>query len=166
MNKLSKNLKAYAPLFDRLIDVDPQSSQEAPPLRTYGRKELQSSIQKELESLLNTRPNIKRLESFPNDYSDILGTTLFYGAHNFSSLDITSAQGKEDVRLSLMQAIQHFEPRLQDISVQIVRFEKNTQCLYVIINGTVTMGNIRESWSFPITVTDVEITKSQEVLAG
>lgn len=166
MNKLSKNIRIPAPLFDRLIDENPETTTEPSPLRTYNREQLKDSIQRELQALLNTRPNTKRLEGLEDDPHNIAATTLFYGAHNFSFVDVTSASGKEQVKTTLAQAIENFEPRLTNIQVTITEFERNAQRLKVIIEGYVKIGELREHWSFPVIINDVEISKPQELLAG
>lgn len=166
MAKASKDNKAPVPLFDRLVDLDPATTQEAVSLRTYDRDQLKDSIRRELETLLNTRPNLKRLDNLEDGAEEILGTTLFYGAHNFSFVDVTSSSGKDKVKQSLVRAIHDFEPRLKNVSVRIQHFEKNTQRLHVIISGFVQLGDVRESWTFPIVIADVDITKPVESLAS
>lgn len=166
MAKTSKDHKAPVPLFDRLVDMNPETTQEPLPLRAYDRDQLKASIQKELEALLNTRPNTKRLEALEEGAEELAGTTLFYGAHHFSAVDVTSASGKEQIKHALVEAIAYFEPRLKNVSVKILQFEKNTQHLHVLIDGSVQVGDIRENWSFPVVITDVEITKPIEVLAS
>ena len=46
---------ARAPLFDRLVDLDPSTQEESRPLRVQSRMELKASVRQEVGWLLNTR---------------------------------------------------------------------------------------------------------------
>lgn len=162
-NKIPKTLQAPVPLFDRLMDDNPSSDEESTPLRRYSRDELKASIQREVEQLLNTRPGYLRLQELDEPDEMVEGTTLFYGAHYFGDFDVTSSEGRRQIARSLAQSIERFEPRLQDVTVAISDFDKVKSRLAVVIDGTLVSGNIREQWSFPVQISDVEINKSEDL---
>ncbi|USO01759.1 MAG: type VI secretion system baseplate subunit TssE [Alphaproteobacteria bacterium] len=161
--KIPKSLQAPVPLFDRLVDNNPRSDEEPTPLRRYNRDQLKESMHHEIEMLLNTRPGHLRLQELDEPDESVAGTTLFYGAHYFGDHDVTSTEGKANIKHLLAQTIARFEPRLEDIKVEINAFDRVKQRLSVIIDGTLVSGNIREQWSFPVSISDVEITKNESL---
>lgn len=163
--KIPKSLQAPVPLFDRLIDENPSSDEEKTPLRHYTRDALKASIQREVEMLLNTRPGYLRLQELDEPDEMVAGTTLFYGAHYFGDYDVTASKGRRYIARDLAQTIARFEPRLQEVTVVIAKFDKITSRLFVEINGILASGNIREQWAFPVQISDVQIN-TNETLAS
>ncbi len=161
--RIPKSLQAPVPLFDRLIDENPSTNTEKTPLRHYSRDELKDSIQREVEMLLNTRPGYLRLQELDEPDEMVAGTTLFYGAHYFGDYDVTSSGGRRSIAKDLAQTIERFEPRLQEVAVDISKFDKITSRLFVQINGTLVSGNIREQWAFPVQISDVQINTNEHL---
>lgn len=75
---------------------------------------LQDSIGRELRRLFNTRSPLSAA-----DYAQGSGTVLEYGIPDFSALSAQNAADLQQLAATLRQAVQRYEPRLTDVSVQV-----------------------------------------------
>ena len=81
------------PLFDRLMDDDPETLSEHPVKKYYNRSEVIRSIEREVERILNTRATVKRAEY--DDFSENplnFGLPEMFGLGDFSQFDATNMQ--------------------------------------------------------------------------
>lgn len=124
-------------LLDRLTDLDPKSSVEAPPSWTASVRQLKASLRHDLEWLLNTRRiPTPAPEGFPE-----LARSLFH----FGFPDITSlGRDSKDVRVKLMRQVEEtielFEPRLAGVRVSLAESEDNGKReLRFLIEGLLRM---------------------------
>src|SRR5579864_6435199 len=102
---------ARALLFDRLVDLEPQTQKEIRPLRVLDKKGLKDSVRRELGRLLNTRrpiPLAPHLEE---------RTVINYGIPDFSSLSPHSDNDRKRLEFWMQEAIKNFEPRLVNVKV-------------------------------------------------
>ena len=134
-----------APLFDRLVDLDPQAPAEPRPLRTLDPRGLRESVRRELERMLNTR------SSLPVDQLDQRAelTVLEYGIPDLSAF---SAGSEEDlVRLAgvVARAVAAFEPRLRRVRVAVDRLQDGLRALWLRIDADLVVGEVAEPISFP-----------------
>ncbi|HEY3568171.1 MAG TPA: type VI secretion system baseplate subunit TssE [Thermoanaerobaculia bacterium] len=136
-----------APLFDRLVDREPQSPAEPRPLRTLDPRGLRESVRRELERMLNTR------SSLPVDRLVARGelTVLEYGIPDLSAF----SAGNEDDRRLLLQlvarAVAAFEPRLRGVRVgfESERLEEGRHALRLRIDADLVTDEVAEPVSFP-----------------
>src|SRR5437762_726666 len=103
---------APVPLFDRLIDDDPDTLHEQPTKRYYNRFELIQSIEREVARILNTRATVKRAEY--DDFSEDrlnFGLPEMFGLGDFSQYDATNQEDWARIADLCEQAIMRYEPR-------------------------------------------------------
>jgi len=107
------NLIDYIALFDNQADatyVDTESM-------------LLVSLQRDIRNLLNTRiPLIENIKG------DILSKSLLaYGIRDFSGFILQSTANKEELRISIVHALETFEARLKNIAVEITENSNDTE---------------------------------------
>jgi type VI secretion system protein ImpF len=134
-----------APLFDRLVDREPQVPAEPRPLRTLDPRGLRESVRRELERMLNTR------SSLPVDRL-VARETLTVLEYGIPDLSAFSAANEEDQRLLtalVARAVIAFEPRLRRVSVAFERLEDGQRTLRLRIDAFLVTDEVAEPVSFP-----------------
>jgi len=139
------------PLFDRLVDDAPEVRKEHAPLRIYGRADLFASIARDLSRLLNAR------NSVPANTAQL--TVLDYGIPDFSHIASSDEFALRTLAETIRQAIQHFEPRLEEVVVAFERDPRSTVQLLASISGKVRLSTHTE----PITFSVLHQSSSGEV---
>lgn len=104
-------------LLERLIDEDARRTTEIRLSRREMSDRLTRSIVRDVADLLNTRP---RCEDWSEQYEELDGSLLDYGLPDFSGRDFASAADREFLRRAVQQTIERFEPRLNDVRVELV----------------------------------------------
>jgi len=110
-----RTLRVRMPLFDRLVDRDLFLRHELVQMRTIDRRGIRESVRRELEQLFNTRCPIPehRLTS------DRPRTVIDYGIPDFSTFSARNPNDRGRLAVILRQAIEVYEPRLANVSVEI-----------------------------------------------
>ena len=151
---------ALPPLFDRLHnqEVTPEGSLYVEEIMTI--EALQNSIMNELQTVLNTRQSAILLPQEDNKnlgYSDF-SMPQYFGLGDFSHFDPSNKVGQQRMIKQLTKTIQHFEPRIKNVrvKVQFVNIKKDSAILY--IDGDVTLNNLTQRLSFPITVNTLSVS--------
>lgn len=139
---------ARALIFERLVDLEAKSSPgEQRPLRILDKRELKESVRRELGRLLNTRCSLP---------SQLLGqeerTVLDYGIPDFSSFSPHNADDHRLIASIIGQTIAAFEPRLQQVRVQVEQFLESERSLRIKIDALLVTETITESVSFPVRI--------------
>lgn len=98
------------PLMDRLTRPAESGS-------SYSRAELQISIQRDLENLLNTRCRV--LEP-PRDLTGLEKSLVNYGLPDFTGLGGGLEGARDRLRNELRRTIERFEPRLKNLRINIL----------------------------------------------
>ena len=134
-------------VFDRLIDTDPRSTEEAPMSRAESVRRLRSAIRRDLEWLLNSR----RVAVPPDPALQELNRSVYmFGLPDISSIHLSDRD--EQLRLlgAIERAIQVFEKRLTDVRVVPIKDEshKFIQRLDFRIEGLLQMDPAPELISF------------------
>jgi len=134
-------------VFDRLIDTDPRSTEEAPMSRAESVRRLRSAIRRDLEWLLNSR----RVAVPPDPALQELNRSVYmFGLPDISSIHLSDRN--EQLRLlgAIERAIQVFEKRLTDVRVVPIKDEshKFIQRLDFRIEGLLQMDPAPELISF------------------
>ena len=136
---------ARALLFDRLVDLHPETDEGERPFRILDCEQLKASVRRELERLLNTRCSLSL---------HLLGeaerSVVNYGIPDFSSLSAQNADDHALIASIIGQTISAFEPRLQQVHVGVAPIDDNEGTLWVFIEALMTVGLFNEPVSFPV----------------
>lgn len=141
---------APVPLFDRLIDDDPETVTEQPVKRYYNRFELIQSIEREVARILNTRATVKRAEY--DDFSEDplnFGLPEMFGLGDFSQYDATNQQNWPRIAELCEQAITRYESRIKNVTATVTAFDKKTQSLSVTIHADFAIKEFQGELTFP-----------------
>ena len=103
-----------ASIIDRLIDDDPDL-QDAPS-RNEGISisELRNNVRRDIEALLNARI---QWHTWPTQYKELSTSCLSYGLPDFSSMYVSSHEGRTVLCQTVRDAILKFEPRFIEVEV-------------------------------------------------
>jgi type VI secretion system protein ImpF len=109
MARTDNEIRITPSVIDRLLDFEPQMSQEAAKSRSKSLRELKQSVRRDLEWLLNTR-------CYPEDVdenlAEVLKSVVFFGLPDFTAVSAKSHVEQKRLRQALETAIRNFEPRL------------------------------------------------------
>jgi type VI secretion system lysozyme-like protein len=137
------NVKARRPLFDRLVDYEPQLEREVRPLRTLDARGLKESVRRELQQLFNTRCEYSAQRLSVRDRS-----VINYGIPDFSHFSSQNLEDRRQIATILRHAIEAFEPRLRNPRVELVEVPGDAASLDGNIEGVLVVGNLAEPVSF------------------
>lgn len=145
---------APIPLFERLIDEDPENFTEYPVKRTYTETEVSQSIEREIGRILNTRSTIKRAEyqEFSENPLNI-GLPEMFGLGDFSQYDAANQQDWPRICELCEQAILRYESRIKNVIVKILDFDKKTQILTASIQADFAIKEFQGALTFPTSFT-------------
>ncbi len=138
---------ARAPLFDRLTDLDLRSPREPHPFRTLTHKELLDSVQREVETLLNTRCPLRLDELVERERS-----VIDFGAPDLSWAGPLSTEDQRRLSVLLSQTIGAYEPRLREVRASFARYDPSTHTVHLSVNAVLVVDELGETFSFPIAV--------------
>jgi len=119
------------PLFDRLSSLEGAGGNRHQLLTP---EQLEVSIGRELSRLMNTRSRLK-----PSEYAASTGTTLDYGIPDISALSPKSHPDLDLLQATIRQAVNHYEPRLRDVTVKAFPATRGGGGATLLIGGTVTI---------------------------
>lgn len=145
MMKAGDDFGATVSILDRLIDHEPGISRESPSSRSTTLKQLKESVRRDLEWLLNTR------ETGGDDIGDLpeLSRSLAtYGLPDFTNLGTSNLSDQKRMRLAIQNAIEIFEPRLQDVQVTLDPLQANDRLLHFRIDARLKVDPAPEPISF------------------
>ncbi len=140
-----------APLFDRLVDLDPKSKAEVHPVRSLDRAGLRESVRRELERLLNTRISIPARELEGREL-----TVIDYGIPDFSTYSDANQMDWKRLEEVLARVIQAFEPRLREVRVRVESYRSQSQRLRARIDAMLVAERVAEPVSFPAVIAGQE----------
>ncbi|MBY5931947.1 type VI secretion system baseplate subunit TssE [Tateyamaria omphalii] len=104
-------------LLDRLIDLDPDLSQDRPVTEAETIVGLRAALRRDLEILLNTRA-VPR--SLPPHLPQLADSSLAFGAGDFFSAELGTEAQRAAFAKDVRERIERFEPRLSDLSVTLI----------------------------------------------
>ena len=117
MAKISEDQQLVPSVLDRLLDDEPENSREALKSRNQVLREMKRAVSRDLESLLNTR---WRCKEWPADLEQLGESLVNYGIPDFSGLNMSSAEAREQLRAIVEQVIRKFEPRFKAVKVKLL----------------------------------------------
>ncbi len=120
MSRGSDNSRIVLSVFDRLLDNDPQNTQEQPSDESTQMKRLQQAIRRDLEDLLNTR---SRCTGWPPGCTELEYSLVNYGLPDFTAAGLNAASDPDILVEAIRRAIELFEPRLSSVQIRHVRDE-------------------------------------------
>lgn len=103
-----------ASILDKLIDNEPDF-QDAPS-RTEGItiSEMRKNVRRDIEALLNARI---QWHTWPSQYTELATSCLSYGLPDFSSMPVSSHEGRVLLCEIVRNTILKFEPRFLEVEV-------------------------------------------------
>jgi type VI secretion system protein ImpF len=109
------------PIFDRLlqgdnIEIDGNFDRAIQVLR--------ESIRRDLEILFNTRPYYMEI---PDELGELKSSLIAFGLPDLQVENLADASQQEECRSRIEDAIRRFEPRLRDVSVEMLEDDAKTR---------------------------------------
>jgi type VI secretion system protein ImpF len=101
-------------VLDRLLDLDPDVSREAPAGPHQLLRDLKQSVRRDLENLLNTR--VRNL-TWPAHLTEVKQSLVTYGLPDFTGVSLGSDKDRQDFCKVIRDVIIQFEPRLKNVNV-------------------------------------------------
>jgi len=147
-------------VLDRLIDVAPKNSAEAPPTRAQSLRELRLALKRDLEWLLNTR---RTIEPAADSARETVRSLYHYGFADVSSKSVLSTRDQSDLIREMESAIAVFEPRLKRARVRMELVEGSYRSLKFVIEGLLCMDPAPEPIRFD---TVLELGKCEYEVKG
>ena len=133
MAKIRSHQPVMPSLLDRLIDDNPHHALELVMPVSTNLTSYRKSIRRDLENLLNTR--LYR-QSNISAYPELQKSVVNYGLPDFSTVQFSSAEHREEFRQSLEQTIEQYETRFKRVRVEITQTgEEYDRTLYLKINA-------------------------------
>jgi type VI secretion system protein ImpF len=143
-------------LLDRLTDNAPEETQETRADRVIDIRRLREIVQRDLSFLLNTYNN--SIEIDPDLYPHAARSVLSYGVQDIAG-GYATGDRVENIRKSIRRAIEYFEPRIRQGSVDVrLRLREGEDA-----TPTVSFDIRADMWAEPVPMelylrTDVDLT--------
>lgn len=115
MDRTASNISFRHSLWDRLTDPDPIAGARAEGSRSAEAARLKREVLTHLEWLLNTR---RHLPDSAGGSATLRDSLLGYGLPDITGLRSGTAKGRERLENLLRDAIQRFEPRLEEVRIE------------------------------------------------
>jgi type VI secretion system protein ImpF len=144
MRENSENLQTS--ILDKLIDNEPQNSSESVASRMVSLRDIEASVIRDIENLLNTRRTIHIPSAILNEVNKSL---YMYGLRDFTAENPSSSLVVQKLRREISQTLALFEPRLKGVVVHIKK-SGNGRDLHFRIAGTLVINPISEPVIFDI----------------
>jgi type VI secretion system lysozyme-like protein len=141
---------APAPLFDRLVDLEPWTSREVHPESTLDAEALRESVRRELECLLGTRCTLTLEEAETRDPGE--RSVLDYGLPDLGPLDPVAPADQERLAGLLSRTITAFEPRLRQVRVSVRSHPEDRRVAVATLTALLVVESLAEQISFPLRV--------------
>ncbi|MGI8811708.1 MAG: type VI secretion system baseplate subunit TssE [Pyrinomonadaceae bacterium] len=116
MRRTDSDIRVTPSVLDRLVDLEPKESREAPKSRSTSLVELKQAVRRDLEWLLNTRCF---LDSDEIDLPEAKCSVAFYGLPDITGMSAKSPAEQKRLAVAVETAIRNFEPRFVDLKVTL-----------------------------------------------
>lgn len=117
MARIREDQPLVPSILDRLLDDEPQNSQEAPRSRSQVLRELKQSVRRDLENLLNTR---WRCVAWPPELDEMELSLVNYGIPDFTGVNMGATTERERLRVIVERIVRKFEPRFKTVKVKLI----------------------------------------------
>lgn len=131
-------------ILDRLIDNDPDLSQEPSQDRYLNIRQIKEQVVRDLENLLNTR---RHIFDPPDGFKEVNDSLFTYGVADFTSQNPGNISVKKAIKQDMEKVIARFEPRLKNVSV-VVEGDSRINSLRFRINAMLVVEPESEPVSF------------------
>jgi type VI secretion system protein ImpF len=116
-NRIDKDKKLRPSILDRLLDNDPDNTQDADAARHSKLKELRNAVRRDLENLLNTRYRVIA----PSEHlSAVQESFINYGLPDLATVNMIDGKKKKEFIRNIEFIIRTFEPRFKSVRVQFI----------------------------------------------
>ena len=122
MAKIRDDQPLVPSVLDRLLDDEPENSQEAPKSRHQVIRDLKQSVRRDLENLLNTR---WRCAAWPANLDEVELSLLNYGIPDFTGVNMAAPSERERLRQIIERIVRKFEPRFKTVKVKLLENSDN-----------------------------------------
>jgi type VI secretion system protein ImpF len=132
--------RALGSLLDRLLDDSADD-------RGQSLRALHAAVRRDLEALLNAR---RPWASIPDAFAPLRASILGYGLPDYAAGAFNAPEAREALCREIAQTIRRFEPRLGDVSVDLVDRNRDSMdpILRVRIAATLRAEGLDEPVSF------------------
>jgi len=145
MARIDNDVRITISVLDRLLDFEPEISQEPLASRSRNLRQLKQSVRRDLEWLLNTRQYI---EEIPSDLREVQRSVAAYGLPDFTATSIKNPSNQERLRRAIEDEIRLFEPRLEAVIVTLVASNEKERAMQFRIEGQLRIDPMPEPVSF------------------
>lgn len=114
MSRIDHEIRVTPSVLDRLVDMEPRQSQEAPKSRSSSLHDLKQAVRRDLEWLLNTRCHVETLDEALEETPN---SVAFYGLPDFTGVSVKSHIEQKRMTQAIEDAIRRFEPRFINLKV-------------------------------------------------
>lgn len=135
-----------ASILDKLIDNEPDMLSEPASSRMMNLRDIEASVIRDIENLLNTRRTINEP---PPTLTEVNKSLYMYGLKDFTADNPDSVQVIQKLRREIFQTLALFEPRLKNVVVHVENRGGNRE-LHFRIAGTLVINPISEPVIFDI----------------
>lgn len=116
MSRFDNEIRVSWSVLDRLIDYDPNLSQDAPKSQSASLAELKQAVRRDLEWLLNTRCHYENVDG---GLEEAPRSVAFYGLPDFTATSAKSAGERDRMIKAIEASISIFEPRFKGLKVSL-----------------------------------------------
>ena len=116
MSRFDNEIRVSWSVLDRLLDYDPNLSQDAPKSQSASLAELKQAVRRDLEWLLNTRCHTENVDG---GLEEALRSVAFYGLPDFTAASAKSAGERDRMIKAIETALATFEPRFSGLKVSL-----------------------------------------------
>jgi len=105
-------------VLDRLLDDDPEQSQERPRTPAQEIRDLRDSVMRDVGNILNTR---RRWPAPDPALGELTPSLADYGIPDFTGADLSGPRALEEFREAMETALRRYEPRFKTVRVEVQR---------------------------------------------
>jgi type VI secretion system protein ImpF len=145
MARYNGEVRITISVLDRLIDYEPEVSQEALASRSRGLRQLKQAVRRDLEWLLNTREYIGEI---PPDLKEVQHSLAVYGLPDYTATSIKDSNNQERLRRAIEEEVVLFEPRLEAVTVTLVPGTEKERAMHFRIDGQLRVDPVSEPVTF------------------
>ncbi|HEX6278709.1 MAG TPA: type VI secretion system baseplate subunit TssE [Pyrinomonadaceae bacterium] len=114
MARSDNEVRVSLSVLDRLIDLEPRESREAPKSRSQTLREMKAAVRRDLEWILNTRAFIDAADL---DLEEAKRSVAVYGLPDITGMSAQDPNEHKRLGRALEHAIRSFEPRFLNLKV-------------------------------------------------